>query len=131
MIKVLATAATAATDRPAVLRLVLLAWLAVVGLTVYVSLAPGMGATSAYHIDKLLHLGAYLALGALPALVLPRPAWSLLAAVFLVAVGIGLELGQGFVVGRVASLQDAAANALGAALGVAIALQLRQRLQPR
>lgn len=70
--------------------------------------------------DKLLHAAGYAVLALLGARALPAKAWGDLAVVALAAAGLGVavELVQPLV-GRNASVLDGAANALGAAFGVA------------
>jgi VanZ family protein len=86
------------------------------------------------NLDKLLHLGELLILSCLVLrlLVAWRDAWPLYAvavAAFLLAITYGAvsELAQRFVPGRVSSMADMEANALGAALGVIFYLGIVMR----
>lgn len=122
---------TAKSGRFLVGNMLMFAWILIVGVVGWVSLTPGFGATAEYHIDKILHLCVYLVLGALPGFALPRPSWAALAGLLLALIGVALEVGQSAIPGRVGSVGDAAANVVGASLGVTMAVLLRQRLRSR
>jgi VanZ family protein len=78
--------------------------------------------------DKVEHLVAFLALGAVTAFVAPRSvSWGRLLAVVVTYAAV-LELGQAFIPGRVASLADFAASSAGALLGVTLALLIRSSI---
>lgn len=74
------------------------------------------------HLDKLIHAGAYAVLGWLVARALSaRSRGALFAAACLATLyGMTDELHQGFVPGRDPDVGDAAADALGAVLGVLV-----------
>lgn len=71
--------------------------------------------------DKLYHAAAYFVL-TLVALYVFDDERPLFVAVGVVALGAGVEVAQGFVPYRTASLLDAVANAVGAAFAVGVAL---------
>jgi VanZ family protein len=101
-------------------------------LLAWLSLSPAAAPPSAY--DKPLHVLAYclfLLLGA-PLARVQGAGFRPLAALAFAALGYGLalELGQGFVPGRVASLGDMIANAVGVALGLVILFRLRAQPWP-
>lgn len=93
-------------------------WLAVV---IVFSLVPSPPKADVPMWDKLNHLAAYALLMFWFAQLTPR--WALLTA-GLLALGGLLELAQGLTGYREASLQDMLANALGLALGAALAWRL-------
>lgn len=73
--------------------------------------------------DKAQHLIAYLCLALAGGVAFPgRSVWVVVGlGLGLVALGIGLEVGQAFVPGRYASMGDAAANTLGVVIGLTVA----------
>lgn len=76
--------------------------------------------------DKLEHLLAYGVLAVTGAIGFPSNRGQVRVAVGLIGLACLLEVGQGWVPGRTASLADAAAGALGVAIGLAAC-----RLLPR
>jgi VanZ family protein len=72
--------------------------------------------------DKLEHLFGYFALSAAAVQLFGSRRALSLAAVCLVALGIGVEIAQGFTAYRSSDLADALANTLGVLLGMATAL---------
>ncbi len=102
-----------------------LATLAAAAIIAIIASIPGpAGAPSLFGWDKLDHLSAFAALTLLARAGWPRGArWACAGALF--AYGAGIEILQGSaLVNRTASLSDLAANALGIALGLAVALWL-------
>lgn len=83
--------------------------------------------------DKVLHLTAYAALGAVAALAQRRPR-VIITVLLITAFGLLLEILQGRTGYRTFDLQDLLADAIGAALGVllvAALLSLGDRPSPR
>ncbi|SDJ66639.1 VanZ family protein [Microbulbifer yueqingensis] len=77
------------------------------------------------HFDLILHFGAFATLSVLWVLGFPRR-WWLPGLTFLLFLGAGIELWQGWALpGRTASLVDMAANASGVAAGFVLALLFR------
>ncbi len=74
--------------------------------------------------DKVLHMAAYTVFYALGALGWERPTWRLPALLF--AYGVGIELLQAGVPGRVTSAGDLFANGIGLVIG-ALWMKGRQR----
>jgi hypothetical protein len=102
-----------------------LATLAAAVVILVVASIPGpSGAPSLFGWDKLDHLSAFAALALLARAGWPSATrWLTAGALF--AYGIGIELLQGSpLVNRTASLSDLAANAVGLAIGLALALWL-------
>lgn len=93
---------------------------------VWVSLRPAGTGGAIPHLDKVLHLAVYAILAAgitigWPKLSKLRVFWGC------VIFGAAMEIGQGLIgSGRTASVWDAVANSLGAALGVYIAVSMRR-----
>ncbi len=71
--------------------------------------------------DKLMHFVGYAIIAAWYAALVPR-AHLLWVLIGLIALGVGIEFGQGFVAGRSREALDALANTLGAISGVALGL---------
>jgi VanZ family protein len=95
---------------------------ALVLLLIYGSLGPGVQVTGMLNFDKLQHFGVYCVLAVwFTGLVARRHYW--MAALALVCLGIGMEIiQQQMGRGRVGDSFDAAANTLGVAAGVVVAL---------
>ncbi|MCB2082095.1 MAG: VanZ family protein [Rickettsiales bacterium] len=83
-----------------------------------------------YHLDKLFHLMAYAAMMAVPTCVFRRVAPVVISAVFLVALGAGIELAQSFMPSRTASIYDMLFNVLGVALGWMLGWYWARRSKP-
>ena len=72
--------------------------------------------------DKLEHLLGYFALSAAAVQLFGSRRALLLSAVGLIALGIGIEIAQGYTAYRSSDLADALANTLGVLLGMATAV---------
>jgi VanZ family protein len=105
------------------------AWLVLVTAVVVASLLPAAAPPGAWGLDKIVHFAVFLVLAVAPAAVLPR-GWELLCAgVFLVVVGLGIEVAQSFVPGRVGSGDDFFADAVGVFAGVVLGRLVWRRLR--
>ncbi len=105
------------------------AWLALVAAVLVASLLPIAAPPGAWGIDKIVHLAVFLMLAVVPAAVLSG-SWAILGAEsFLLVVGLGIEVAQSFVPGRVGSGGDLLADALGVLVGAAIGRQVWRRLR--
>lgn len=97
-----------------------------VALAAVLALGPAPPAPPVEGGDKLQHIAAFAALALAAALAYPAPApqrlrreaWIALA---LLGYGVGIELAQGLIPGRTASLADVLADAVGVLLGLALA----------
>lgn len=78
-------------------------------------------------LDKLIHFGAYGLIAFLPQVAIERPGAAILSALSMIVLGGMVELAQGFVPGREASLGDVLVNAAGTCSGIAVGLTLRPR----
>jgi len=85
---------------------------------VWASLRPTGASNAIPHTDKVLHLLVYALLGGAITLAWPKLSkWRIFWGC--VVLGAALELGQGLMeTGRTASIWDALANSIGAALGI-------------
>jgi VanZ family protein len=91
------------------------------------------GALDAPYVDKCLHLGEYLLLAwllvrALRVSQVLQPSYVLWAWIYTTSYGLLIEVIQAMLPWRSAELGDAAANTLGAALGVWIAQRTSSRI---
>lgn len=103
---------------------VLAVWVASLAAVTFGALHPEVRPPGQYHLDKVVHLGAFAWLAFLPALILPR--WWAAAAVVTVIVGGGaLEFAQDMLPTRTASVGDVVANTVGALLGWGIGALLK------
>ena len=91
----------------------------VLGL-ILVSLLPGSGRSSFWHLDKIGHFIAYAGMAVLMMLNFDSRVARVTGIVFGVLLGGILEWGQSFVPGREMSIVDAIANTLGLLAGVFI-----------
>ena len=95
-------------------------WLAVLG-TVVVCLIPPPPIPLPENSDKVEHFLAYFLLASSAVQIYQRRAALILAAVGLIALGIGIEFAQGaLTVSRMADPMDALANSIGVLAGMAI-----------
>lgn len=95
-------------------------WLAVLG-TLVVCLIPPPPIPLPENSDKVEHFLAYFLLASSAVQIYQRRAALILAAVGLVALGIGIEFAQGaLTVNRMADPMDALANSIGVLAGMAI-----------
>ena len=106
-----------------------LAWFLALLVVIVGELLPGdslpMRDLTRLHIhDKVQHFAAYAVLAFLPALH-ERLRVLAFVALALVALGVTLEYGQLFSVGRFFEIGDMVANAVGVCFGVALGLPLR------
>ncbi|TWI06826.1 VanZ family protein [Aerolutibacter ruishenii] len=113
-------------------RLLLLAWLLLIGAVVVGSLLPSatLPEPSFAGIDKVEHLAAYAVLSAGAVLLFVPARAQLLAAVALVALGASLEAAQAaWTTSRLADPADMAANTLGVVLGWWVGRKMVARLR--
>ena len=116
------------------IRRIMIAWLVVVAAVAVASLLPAAAPPGAWGFDKFVHFAVFLALATVPAAVLPRLPRTLAllwAGGFLLAVGLGIETAQTFVPGRVGSVADLLADALGVLAGAVAGRQVSRRLRPK
>lgn len=92
-------------------------------------LAPPEGRVGFMPIDKLIHIAAYAGLAFLPQVGIVRLKPATFGALFMILLGGGIEIAQGFTPGRDGSLGDAITNALGVLVGIALGLVMRPRLR--
>jgi len=108
--------------QPHIRRSILVIWIASVLTVVYLSLSPRIEFPYDFdNADKVYHMLAYLWLAALPFFAFVHSKEALVATLSMIPLGIGLEIGQYFVPGRLFSLADMAANCLGVILGIWLA----------
>ncbi len=108
--------------QPHTRRSILVIWIASVLTVVYLSLSPRIELPYDFdNADKVYHMLAYLWLAALPFFAFLNPKEALVATLSMIPLGIGLEIAQYYVPGRLFSLADMAANCLGVILGIWLA----------
>ncbi len=117
------------TDMDRRLAGVLLAILAIALL--WAGLQPRLAPPSAYGIDKILHAGAFGFLAVLGTIALRHKLAPFLSMAGIAVVGALLEVAQGQVKGRVGSLEDWVADAVGIVLSVAAFQALRAHARRR
>lgn len=107
----------------------MIAWFVVVAAVVVASLLPAAAPPGTWGFDKILHFGVFLVLAAVPAVVLSQNRTMLGAVVILFFVGLGIEIAQSFVPGRVGSGGDFLADVLGVLAGAVAGRQVWRRLR--
>ena len=110
-------------------RWIMIAWLALVAAVFVVALQPTAGPPGVWGVDKIIHFGVFLVLAAVPAVVLSGRRAMLGAELFLLAVGLGIEVAQSFIPERVGSGGDFLADVLGILAGVALGRHVWRRLR--
>jgi len=109
------------------IRWIMTVWLALAAAVFVVALLPNAGPPSAWGADKVVHFAVFMVLAAVPAMVLSRGRAMLGAEVFLLGIGLSIELAQSFIPGRVGSGADFLADVLGVLVGVAVGRLLWRR----
>ncbi len=114
-------------------RLILVLWFILICCVVIGSLAsatsPVMVAVGYLPVsDNVLHFGAYLALAMLPVIGFPNRRRGIIAGLSRIILGVLLEAGQYFSVGRAVEVTDLIANATGVGCGVVFAFPIRARI---
>ena len=105
-------------------------FLLLLGVALYAGLKAQPVPQVVSHFDLMLHFGAFAVLSALWVFGFARRLW-LRGLIFLVCVGAGIELWQGWMLpGRVASLVDMSANLAGVFAGGVCAMIVLYKLQP-
>ena len=96
-----------------------LGWVLVAGV-IFGSLLPGRLLVNIAPTDKLLHAGSYFVLMLWFSGLYPRKRYALIA-LMLLALGLALDLAQGFSSSRMFDMRDVAANAGGILVGLLLA----------
>lgn len=104
------------------------AFILVLAVTVWGSLVPTESLPSSSVSDKVLHLGGYLVLGALA---IASGFSRLYGFLFVMGVGLVLEIAQGITGYRSFEVKDLVVDAVGAAIGVAAASLILTRYRYR
>ena len=115
------------TLKPDTRTICIVLWIVAMGATLYASVLPRLAPPEEYGIDKLIHFGVYGLLALLPTLAFRgrNARWTAYAVAFLLAVGI--EIAQGYIPNRTASIHDVISSAFGMGAGVPAALVLLRR----
>ena len=107
-------------------RLILGGWLGSVGLVLYGSLSPNLSLnTPVQNSDKVMHILAYAWLAFWPKARFAALYNPLILGLGLILFGLGIEVGQILIPGRMFSLADIAANTLGITMGLIAASSLK------
>ncbi len=110
-------------------RTIFIVWCISICAVSYFSLIPQLELpVDFWNADKAYHCAAYAWLSALAMLSFPIRRLALSSALFMIILGILLEIGQHFIPGRSFSLLDMAANSLGVFLGIFSTLYSTRRL---
>jgi len=94
-------------------------WLCVVGIVIVLAVTPNVMVMHGNQ-DKMLHVTVFCLLILWPAIILTRRLYIYGIALFLLLLGVAIEMLQVMVSGRESSLFDIAANGLGLILGLVI-----------
>jgi VanZ family protein len=100
-------------------RIIFIVWCISIVAVIYLSLIPQVELpVDFWNADKAYHCAAYAWLSGLAMLSFPVRRFALSSALFMIILGILLEIGQHFIPGRSFSVLDMAANSLGVILGI-------------
>jgi VanZ family protein len=91
-------------------------FIAYVLLVIFVSLLPQPAGIGGGNLDKIVHVSLYFVMGVLAYIAFNTLGKRIVMFVFMLLLGISLELFQKYIPGRDASIYDALANASGLAL---------------
>jgi VanZ family protein len=104
-------------------------WVLSIAFVAYLSLSPTIEFPFKFKgIDKVYHSLAYLWLATIPFFGFRHLKMAFAGAFLMIPFGIALEYAQRFVMGRLFSTGDMAANAIGVILGIALGMLLKSRL---
>ena len=104
-------------------------WLFSLLLIVYYSLQPLPEiANQTRYLDKIVHMFSYLWLAILLFIYLKNSKMNLLIVLFLIFMGIALEIFQSYIPGRIFSVPDIIANILGVLAGVLLGKKIKYLL---
>jgi VanZ family protein len=104
---------------PAYRRLAAVVLVAAAAVAFWAALQPQLAPPDTFEADKFIHIGAFAFLGGLASLAAPNRRLLVIAALALVGLGTGIEIGQSMVPGRSASLLDLAGDVVGIIGGIA------------
>ena len=105
-------------------------WLISIVVVAYLSLSPRVEMPCRFSgADKLAHCLAYAWLGGLAFFGFVEVRAALVAAFFMIPLGMGLEIGQHYVPNREFSLADMIANSTGVILGMLMARYARKKIR--
>jgi len=112
-------------------RLLLMVWIALLGLVILFSLLPGSVMPRQPSGGAAEHFLAYFGLGVIPAALMRS--WRRLVGVVLLVISMGalLELLQRYIPGRSCEIWDLAADGAGAILGLAAGLPWRRKVSEK
>lgn len=111
-------------------RPILFLWGASICAVIFLSLFPRVELpVDFWNADKLYHCAAYGWLALLPMMGFADQRRASSVALSMIILGLLLEVGQYFIPGRMFSLLDIIANALGVILGIFLGNYLRKRLE--
>lgn len=109
-------------------RSILLLWGISICIVIYYSLIPQVEfPINFWNADKVYHCAAYGWLAVLPMIGFAIRRLAVSAALFMIILGVLLEIGQYYIPGRTFSLLDITANSLGVILGIFLGDYLRSR----
>lgn len=112
------------------MRWMLTVWVMAVAAIFVLAMLPNAAPPGVWGVDKIAHFAVFLALAAIPAAILSGGRTLLWTEVLLLAVGLGIEVAQSFIPGRVGSGGDLLADVLGVLAGVVAGRQVWRRLRP-
>jgi len=111
-------------------KLVISGWIISIVTIVYLSLTPRIEFPIGFKCaDLFYHAAAYLWLSFLPFFGFDKIKKAALAACMMIPLGAGLEIGQGYIPGRFASMMDMVANTSGVVIGMMLGLFFLRKIQ--
>jgi VanZ family protein len=102
-------------------------WLLLLLLIVAGSLSPNISTPEKYHLDKIIHFGAYMLLTFIAYFSSKNRRTLITAVVILIMIGGGIEIIQTFIPERSGTIGDFAADILGVIVGGIFALKIKKR----
>lgn len=103
-------------------------WLTCVACIIALAITPNLMATN-NGADKMLHLCVFCMLMLWPTMTFDKPRAIIAAFAALFAIGVGIEIAQGFIPGRNQEIMDIAFNSAGIFSGLLIGYFLRNSYQ--
>ena len=104
-------------------------WMAAMGIALVFALKPQSLQLGFEGADKILHMLAFICLSFMPAIMLSKARDMIFGLLFVMAIGIGIELIQHYIPSRNAEFMDVVFDGLGVAIGTMMGLSLRSMYQ--
>lgn len=112
-------------------KIIILVWALLTAIITICSLSPDISPTESYHLDKIVHGGAYAGLAFLAFIFTNNYKYIIILLVVIIALGGVIEILQNYIPGRSGTIGDFSADFIGALAGAAIAYKIKPAIKNR